>query len=143
MPIQRWRPRHATLIVALALIVVVALPGRTLRAQPLAARSVEPVVLTGKQIPAWSGPPAAVTCTPVAASPGRDAHKGTVVAPPATGVPVDQVVAFKWDGVQWTEIPVQVDQMYYYCLGNPNSQTFGQFYSQTDKELTYAWDVGA
>ncbi|TMA65870.1 MAG: hypothetical protein E6J69_11925, partial [Deltaproteobacteria bacterium] len=142
MRIQTRRLRSATSVVAGA-IIVLALSGQAVRAQPLAARDVEPVVLTGKQVRAWSGPAAEVTCTPVAASPGRDAHKGTVIAPPATGVPVDQVVAFKWDGLQWVEIPVQVDQMYYYCLGNPNSQTFGQFYSQTDKELTYAWDVEA
>src|SRR5207247_668048 len=124
---------------------VLALSAQAVGAQPMAARDVEPVVLTGKQIAAWTRSPAEVACTPVAASPGRDAHKGTVTVPPdaRTGVDVDQVVAFKWDGVQWAEIPVQVDQMYYYCLGNRNSQTFGQFYSQTDKELTYAWDVEA
>ena len=143
MRIQTRRLRGATSVVGA--IIVLALSAQVVRAQPMAARDVEPVVLTGKQIAAWTRSPAEVACTPVAASPGRDAHKGTVTVPPdaRTGVDVDQVVAFRWDGAQWVEIPVQVDQMYYYCLGNPNSQTFGQFYSQTDKELTYAWDVEA
>ncbi len=69
----------------------------------------------------------------------RDAHNGIDVVPPALGVPVDEIAAYRWDGSQWVEIPVQVDQMYYYCLSNPNSD-FG-VYSGTDKELTYAWDT--
>src|SRR5256886_9732105 len=128
-----------------ALVLALAASATSAGAQPMAVRDAEPVVLTGKQVPAWTRSAAQVVCTPVAASPGRDAHKGTVTVPPdaRTGVDASQIVAFKWDSAQWVEIPVQVDQMYYYCLGNPNSQTFGQFYSQTDKELTYAFDVAA
>src|SRR5437773_7292350 len=134
---QRWT------VVLIAVLAAASV--RPAAAQPTAVRDVEPVILTGKQIPAWTRSAAQVVCTPVAASPGRDAHKGTVTVPPdaRTGVDVSQIVAFKWDSAQWGELPVQVDQMYYYCLGNPNSQTFGQLYSQTDKELTYAWDVEA
>jgi hypothetical protein len=110
------------------------------QAQTTAARNAEPVILTGAKVPAWSGPAATVVCT--AGLPGtRNAHHGTTVAPPATGVPVNEVVAYRWDGTRFKEIPVQVDQLYPYCLSNENSETFGQYYSGTDYELTYAWDT--
>jgi len=114
---------------------------------PAVAREAEPVVLTGKQIPDWTRSAAAVVCTPAGGLSGnQDAHHGTVTVPPDArpGVPVDQVVAYRWDGA-WVEIPVQVDEMYFYCLANPKSNPgvgFGA-YSGTDKELTYAWDVEA
>src|SRR5262249_43815669 len=72
---------------------------------------------------------------------GRDAHNGTTTVPAdvRVGVPVDQIAAFRWNGVGWVEIPVQVDQRYVYCLSNPPSDF--AVYSGTDQELTYAWDV--
>jgi hypothetical protein len=117
--------------------LIAALPAT---AQTTANRNVEPIVLTGAKVPAWSGPPAAALCT--AGLPGeRSAHHGTFVAPPAIGVPVNEIVAYRWDGTRYKEIPVQVDQLYPYCLSNENSETFGQYYSGTDLELTYAWDT--
>src|SRR6266481_435653 len=75
----------------------------------------------------------------------RDAHNGIDVVPPGSGggVPVDQIVAYRWDPIalQFVEIPVQVDERYYYCLSNPPSSF--SVYSGTDKELTYAWDTEA
>ena len=56
-----------------------------------------------------------------------------------TGVPVDEIVAYRWDGSRFVEIPVQVDELYPYCLANDPSDF--AFYSGTDKELTYEWDV--
>jgi len=134
--------------VSLAAGVLFALgpPAGIARAQaPTAVRGVEPVILTGKQIPAWTRSAAAVVCTPAGGLSGsQDAHHGTVTVPPdaRAGVDVGRVVAYRWDGAQFVEIPVQVDEMYFYCLANPKSQTFGA-YSGTDKELTYAWDVEA
>src|SRR6185436_6426431 len=126
------RERIAALIAVLA-----ALPAT---AQTTANRNVEPVVLTGAKVPAWSGPAASALCT--AGLPGeRSAHHGTFVAPPAIGVPVNEIVAYRWDGTRFKEIPVQIDQLYPYCLSNENSNTFGQYYSGTDYELTYAWDT--
>jgi hypothetical protein len=126
-------------LLASALATAVLLPASAL-AQTTANRNVEPVVLTGAKLPAWSGPAASAVCT--AGLPGeRSAHHGTLVAPPATGVPVSEIVAYKWTGVRFKEIPVQVDQLYPYCLANENSETFGQYYSGTDYELTYAWDT--
>ena len=131
-----------------ALLGFVALAGMARAQAPTAARQVEPVIITGAQIPDWSGPQADVVCMPYpsgALTGARDAHNGTDVVPPGAGagVPVNEIVAYRWDPdqlpPQFVEIPVQVDEKYYYCLSNPNSD-FG-VYSGTDKELTYAWDV--
>jgi hypothetical protein len=109
------------------------------------ARGVEPVVLTGAQLPGWSGPAADGVAMPYpsgALDGVRDAHNGVVVAPPEeaqTGVDPDHVVAYSWDGDSFAEVPVQVDEKFPYFLANANSD-FG-VYSGTDKELTYEWDV--
>jgi hypothetical protein len=113
------------------------------RAAGQAARGAEPVVLTGAALPAWSRLPAATACAPYPSGTtgGRDAHNGTVTVPAdvRTGVPVEEIVAYRWTGLAFEEIPVQVDQRYGYCLSNPPSGF--SFYSGTDFELTYAWDV--
>ncbi|HEX2295326.1 MAG TPA: Ig-like domain-containing protein [Actinomycetota bacterium] len=105
-------------------------------------RSVEPVVLTGAQLPGWSGPAAEGVAEPYpsgAVTGERDAHNGRLAVPPAVGVDPADVVAYAFDGDRFNEIPVQVDERFPYFLANPNSD-FG-IYSGTDKELTYAWDV--
>jgi hypothetical protein len=106
------------------------------------AREVEPIVLTGSSIPDWSRLPATTVCAayPSGTTGGRDAHNGTQVVPPdaRVGAPVDEIVAYRWTGLAFVEIPVQVDQRFNYCLSNPPSGF--SFYSGTDKELTYAWD---
>ncbi len=128
-------------LVALLAAIASSLPA-VADAQLTAARDVEPVVITGADVPSWSGLPQTIVCQPYPSGAligNRDAHNGIEVAPPAVGVPVDEIAAYRWDGAQFVEIPVQVDERYYYCLSNPNS-SFG-VYSGTDKELTYAWDV--
>ena len=105
-------------------------------------RSVEPVILTGAQLPGWSG--AAAEGVPEPYPSGaligeRDAHNGQLVVPPAVGVDPGSIVAYSYDGERFAEIPVQVDERFPYFLANPNSD-FGM-YSGTDKELTYAWDT--
>jgi hypothetical protein len=123
-------------MLAVALLAPLAAAGQ-------AARNVEPVVLTGSNIPAWSRLAAQIVCAPYPSGTtgGRDAHNGTVVVPPdpRPGVPVSEIVAYRWTGLAFQEIPVQVDQRFYYCLSNPGSSF--AIYSGTDKELTYAWDV--
>jgi hypothetical protein len=111
-----------------------------------AARAVEPVVLTGAGIPDWSRFASDTVCMPYPSGTqfggsGRDAHNGTAVVPPdaRTGVAVGEIVAYRWGGTQFVEVPVQVDERYHYCLSNPPSGF--SFYSGTDKELSYAWDV--
>jgi len=126
----------------IALLALGLVPVRARAQVPTAVRAVEPVVLTGAQIPDWSGPAADTECMPYPSGTpflgGRDAHNGTDVPTPAIGVSVHDIVAFRWDGTQFVEIPVQVDERYYYCLSNPPSGF--STYSGTDKELTYAWD---
>ncbi|MDQ3915451.1 MAG: Ig-like domain-containing protein [Actinomycetota bacterium] len=105
-------------------------------------RSVEPVVLTGAQLPGWSGPAAEGVAEPYPSGAlvgSRDAHNGQLVVPPAVGMDPDHVVAYSFDGERFHEIPVQVDERFPYFLANPDSD-FG-IYSGTDKELTYAWDT--
>jgi hypothetical protein len=101
------------------------------------------VVVTGARLPAWSRLAASVVCAPYPSGTtgGRDAHNGAATVPPdpRTGVAVDQIAAYRWNGLQYVEIPVQVDERFFYCLSNPPSGF--SFYSGTDKELTYAWDV--
>ncbi len=110
------------------------------------ARGDAPVVLTGAQVPAWSGPSADGTAAPYPSgglkSNGgdgvRSAHNGTMsVIPPALGVEPDKVSAWRWSGSAWEEVRVQVDQKFPYFLANGHSDF--AFYSGTDKELSYAW----
>ena len=117
-------------------------------AAPVAvARHAEAVVLTGADLPTWSRLPAtgAPATYPSGSAEGeRNAHNGTVVVPPdprGAGVDVGQVVAYRWTGSRFIEIPVQVDERFPWFLANGNSD-FG-VYSGTDTELTYAWDVEA
>ncbi|MDQ4124852.1 MAG: hypothetical protein M3134_04520 [Actinomycetota bacterium] len=132
-------------VVASVIALAVALPVvPASAASPADApdRSVEPIVLTGAQLPGWSGAPAEGIAEPYpsgAVIGERDAHNGRLVVPPAVGVDPDDVVAYSFDGDRFEEIPVQVDERFPYFLSNPNSD-FG-VYSGTDKELSYAWDV--
>ncbi|HYO60500.1 MAG TPA: hypothetical protein VEU29_01215, partial [Actinomycetota bacterium] len=128
-------------LVALAVLLPVAPAGAASPAD-VPERSVEPIVLTGAQLPGWSGAPAEGVPEPYpsgAVIGERDAHNGRLVVPPAVGVDPDHVVGYAFDGERFREIPVQVDERFPYFLANPNSD-FGM-YSGTDKELTYAWDT--
>jgi hypothetical protein len=89
--------------------IVVALP---CSAPGQAARDVEPVVVTGAQLPAWSRLPSVTVCAPYPSGTtgGRDAHAGTTTVPADArpGVPVAEIVAYRWTGLGFQEIPVQV-----------------------------------
>jgi hypothetical protein len=107
------------------------------------ARQAETVVITGAEIPSWSSAAAAGVTNPwpYGALVGeRGAHdNGQLVVPPVeTGVDPDQIAAYRWDGDDFVEVPVQVDERFPYFLANPDSD-FG-LYSGTDQELTYEWD---
>ena len=107
-------------------------------------RRVEPVVISGAQLPDWSRVAADGVANPHnPTSTVRDAHNGTLTVPedPAgrTGASVDQIAAYSWRNGDWQEVPVQVDERFPYFLTNGRS-SFG-IYSGTDKELTYEWDV--
>jgi hypothetical protein len=131
-------------ILAVVVVAVAAVSTGHAQVPPLltAERAVEPVVVKGAKLVGWSGPPSSIICMPYPSGGlvgERDAHNGVVIPSVPIGAPVNQIAAYRWDGAQWVEIPVQVDEMFPYCLGNPNS-SFG-VYSGTDLELTYAWDT--
>jgi len=119
------------------------------------ARASEPVVINGSQIPSWSRAapqgnpapyPSGVTANEFNGVGGdgvRSAHNGILAVPPdaRTGVDPDQIAAYRWDGSSWSEVPVQVDQMYPNFLANAHSSF--SFYSGTSYELTYAWNPTA
>jgi hypothetical protein len=131
------------LLASLTLVTVV--PTSTTAAPTDAPnRSVEPIVLTGAQLPGWSGPASDGVSEPhpSGALQVRDAHNGTTFVPPKetwSTINPDEVVAFSFQDGKWREIPVQVDERFHYFLANANSD-FG-VYSGTDKELSYEWDV--
>jgi hypothetical protein len=108
------------------------------------ARAAETVVLTGAQVASWSSAPAVGLAEPWpsgALTGERGAHdNGSIAVPPQeTGVDPDRIVAHRWDGERFVEVPVQVDERFPYFLANPDSD-FG-VYSATDMELTYEWDA--
>jgi hypothetical protein len=122
--------------------VAAAVPARS-GAVPDVVREAAPVVLTGAALPAWSRLPAVGTAEPYPSGVKemggeRTAHNGTLRVPQdtRTGVPVDEVAAYRWEG-RWVEVPVQVDERFPYFLANGRSDF--SFYSGTDQELTYAW----
>ncbi|HVT34653.1 MAG TPA: hypothetical protein VHE37_03670, partial [Nevskiaceae bacterium] len=123
-----------------------------------ANRNAIAVVLTGVQVPAWSVPAAQGVPYPYPSGatisgqlfdalgviPGQvhDAHNGVMLYPvpgSPTGKPVERIAAYKWDGTQFVEIPVQVDEKFPFFLANADSSF--SVYSGTDEELTYAWDL--
>src|SRR5262245_11628493 len=136
---RHGRGAHAAAMIAMGIAALRPTAG----AAQTVERSVEPVVITGAELPQWSRLAATALCAPYPSGTtgGRDAHNGTTVVPPdaRTGVPVNEIVAFRWTGLAFVEIPVQVDERYQYCLSNPPSGF--SFYSGTDLELTYAWDT--
>lgn len=141
-----------SLLSAGMLAALLPLASTTATASPVAApaRETEAVVLTGAQLPGWSGVAARGMAAPFPSGGNsdnpisdqkRDAHNGTIIPVPAeaqTGVDPDSVAAYRWDGENFVEIPVQVDERFPYFLANGHSD-FG-FYSYTDEELSYEWD---
>src|SRR6187399_2909024 len=109
--------RSLAIVAALGSLLPVSLARASERpaGSPIVARDAEAVVLTGAQLPSWSRLAADGTPAPYpsgSAAGQRDAHNGTVVVPPdlREGVSVDQVVAYRWSGSGFVEVPVQVDE---------------------------------
>ena len=138
-------------------------------------RSVDPVILTGTQFPAWSaGPevsfrepqvptnydvadvqgalPAALRsdCYGTTPSPNDDPdrhgdHNCNQASripfrqlPGRTGIPVERLRGYKWNGTSFVQIPFQVDERFTRYLTN-NASGFA-FYSGVDQHTTYAFD---
>lgn len=141
--------RRASIVASTAVLatgLALASPGADAAPADLLApaRAAETVVLPGAHLGSWSGAPAVGLAEPWpsgALTGERSAHdNGTMVVPPTgTGVDPDRIVAHRWDGEAFVEIPVQVDERFPHFLANPDSD-FG-VYSATDMELTYEWDA--
>src|SRR5688572_21672433 len=139
----------APLTVCLAMAALGVATAAQVSAQALppparAERKSAPVILTGADFPQLSHLAATVVCQPWPSGAlvgERSAHNGISLVPPDLRAPVDpaDVVAFRWSGSRFDEIPVQVDEVMPYCLSNIHSD-FG-IYSGTDKEFSYVWDV--
>ncbi len=126
-------------------------PAAVLLQATSAQRAVEPVVLTGAQVLSWSQPAAiGLPLDHLQAQGVRSAYAGLYLFPPGhnpesdapmniAGAPVEELAAYKWNGAEFVEIPLQVDEKYVYFLAN-NRSDFG-IYSGADMELTYAWDT--
>jgi hypothetical protein len=138
---------HPRVAVAVAIMAgVLGMPGVANAVATTAARDVEPVVLQGSALPEWSRLPAQGTPEPDPPNPPgddpfRSAHHGTITVPPdvRTGVDPERIAAYRWNGERFQEIPVQVDERFPYFLANGPSDF--SWYSGTDEELTYEWDV--
>jgi hypothetical protein len=143
------------------LAAVSALLGGALAAVPLdaavrgvadmtvaAARETEPVILAGAAFPAWAALGEINGKYPTVAglqclSGDNDCTHNRYEDPDITvnalhGVPTDRILGYRWDGIAFTQIPLQVDELATRYLSN-NASTFS-FYSQTDQHLTYVWD---
>jgi hypothetical protein len=135
-------------------------------------RSVDPVVLTGAQFPAWSaGPEISFREPQVPTNYGTADVQGKLPKPlrsdcydpgnktdPAhgdhscdqssripiralpgrTGVPVERLRGYRWDGHAFVQIPFQADERFTRYLSN-NASGFA-FYSGVDQYTTYAFD---
>jgi len=55
-----------------------------------------------------------------------------------SGVPVDRLLGYRWNGTAFEQIPFQVDEMFTRYLSNNNSGF--SFYSETDQHTSYAFD---
>jgi hypothetical protein len=129
-------------------------------------RQSEPVVLTGADFPAWAAPadltlaapsleglqclgeengvPVPLPDTPATAadSCSHNEYDAPLVSTQALlqqeGVPVDRLLAYRWTGTAFEQIPFQVDEMFTRYLSNDVSG-FAAF-SERDQHHAYAFD---
>lgn len=117
---------------------------------PLASpRQAEPIVLRGADIPDWSArsnqtariPFVDLIQCPV---PNDDCRHNEFSEPDfdsggiGNGVPVNQLLAYRWTGSKFDQIPFQVDEQFTRYLSNQASGF--SFYSGEDQHTTYAYD---
>lgn len=135
-------PMVAWMMVVVALAT--AMPGGGAAAGDAVSRDLQPVVLTGAQLPGLSVVPNYVERPPAPFEPeqqdGYYVPVEVVTGQPA-GADVDRIVAYRFDAASkgFVPIPVQVDERFARYLTNYRSG-FGD-YSQADWELTYTWDI--
>ncbi|MDQ3485913.1 MAG: hypothetical protein M3445_10985, partial [Actinomycetota bacterium] len=116
-----------------------------------AARETEPVVLTGATFTGWAAPgnvTAKVPSTDLTTCPEADrddCEHNTYVEPEVdtgdaagTGTQTDQLTGWRWDGEQFVEVPLQVDEVFTRYL--QNSASGFSIYSGIDQHTSYAFD---
>ncbi|MCU1461011.1 MAG: hypothetical protein JWO37_1086 [Acidimicrobiales bacterium] len=115
-----------------------------------AARETEPVVLTGASFPQWAAPAevtakapsvSGASCTSGDNGCGHNSYQSPEVASGKAlgeGVPIGQLLGYRWDGHGFVQIPFQVDEFATRYLSN-DASTFS-FYSETDQNLTPVFD---
>jgi hypothetical protein len=117
-------------------------------------RETEPVVLTGANFAGWSAPEEVTAKVPAteggqciggiddAKCTHNQYEKPEVASGDAlgAGAPVEKLLGYRWDTTtsNWTQIPLQVDEMAVRYLSNNNSGF--SFYSETDRNITYVYD---
>ncbi|MDQ3964190.1 MAG: thrombospondin type 3 repeat-containing protein [Actinomycetota bacterium] len=134
-------------------------------ASPLGvARETEPVVLTGAHFGEWAVPADTTAKVPTVDGARCEASKEGAPEPIGSeeacthnayedpevssstatnaaglsGVPVQRLLGYRWDGDSFEQIPFQVDEMFVRYLSNNNSGF--SFYSETDQHTSYAFD---
>jgi hypothetical protein len=115
-----------------------------------AVRDTEPVVLQGSSFGDWAAPAevtakapsvAGANCTAGDNSCSHNQYETPEVATGSalgSGVPVDRLLGYRWNGRRFEQIPFQVDEVASRYLSN-NASTFS-FYSQTDQHQAYVLD---
>jgi len=128
--------------VLLLLLALAIPPGATgVSSGPHVTRDAMPVVIPGSALGDLAAPASYVERPP---APMQDEQQDGLWLPlpaavNASGTPVNDIVAYRWDGAAFAPIVSQVDERFYRYLTNYASG-FG-VYSQSDLELTYAFDV--
>ncbi|HZN14689.1 MAG TPA: hypothetical protein VFB78_10505 [Acidimicrobiales bacterium] len=117
-----------------------------------AARDTEPVVLSGALFAGWAAPADVSVKLPttgglqcLADDQAPECTHSRYEEPEVstgdalgTGVPVDRLLGYRWNGRGFVQIPFQVDEVATRYLTN-NASGFA-FYSETDAHPTYVWD---
>lgn len=125
------------------------------------ARETEPVVLTGADVAGWAAPGDVALARPdlggLRCQGNREVFGDTPLTPESTcthnayedqlsaqtllaaeGTPTRQLLAYRWDGRGFTQVPFQVDEVFTRHLSN-NVSGFS-VYSNTDRHTSYAFD---
>ncbi len=121
------------------------------------SRETEPVVMTGERFPEWAVPADVALEAPHSEGklcegsghdePGEEPCTHNRYEDPdlqssdvlqQAGVPIDELLGYRWNGEAFEQIPFQVDEMFVRYLSNNNSGF--SFYSETDQHTAYAFD---
>jgi len=148
--------RRITIVTLAALAVTAAALAPALASVPTVdptvpeVHDVDPVVLTGASFPQWAAP--ADVSAKVPSTAGANCTSGdntcthntyeqpdvTTGQALGTGVDINRLLGYRWNGQKFVQIPFQVDEVATRYISN-NASTFS-VYSETDQNQTYVWD---